>query len=137
MNNLRTTFLAVAVLNAAIAVAQNDGQRSSSSLYLQALAKPDVSLSFDVTAQGKRFEPVWGLDQAAVSEQVIKKGINHMGKENISIGRVAFRYTWPLIDDSVLYSTLIDTLRIRCNNFNQVSPTLPLVLTVNQRSKYV
>ena len=104
MNNLRTTFLAVAVLNAAIAVAQNDGQRSSSSLYLQALAKPDVSLSFDVTAQCKRFQPVWGLDQAAVDAQVIKKGINHMGKENISIGRVAFRYTWPLVNDSVLAS---------------------------------
>lgn len=132
MNNLRTTFLAVAVLNAAISVAQNDGQRSSSSLYLQALAKPDVSLSFDVTAQGKRFQPIWGLDQAAVGAQVIKKGINHMGKENISIGRVAFRYTWPLVNDSVLASPLIDTLRIRCTNFNQVSPTLPLVLTADQ-----
>ena len=95
MTIYRTTFLAVAALSAAIAVSQNNGQRSSSSLYLPALSKSDVSLSFDVTAQGKRFQPVWGLDQAAVSEQVVKKGINHMGKENIGIGRVAFRYTWP------------------------------------------
>ena len=132
MTIYRTTFLAVAALSAAIAVSQNNGQRSSSSLYLPALSKSDVSLSFDVTAQGKRFQPVWGLDQAAVSEQVVKKGINHMGKENIGIGRVAFRYTWPLQNDSVLPAPLIDTLRIRCNYFNQVSPYLPLLLTADQ-----
>ena len=128
----RTTLLVAAAFSTVVAFSQNDDIRSSSSMYLQALSKPDVSMSFDVKAKGKRFAPVWGLDQAAISEQVIKKGINHMGKENIGIGRVAFRYTWPLINDSVLAQTLIDTLLIRCNNFNRVSPTLPLLLTADQ-----
>ena len=68
-------------------------------MYLPANKKADVSLAFDIQGQGKRFEPTWGLDLAWISDQNVGKGINHMGKENIGIGRSAFRFTKPLVKD--------------------------------------
>lgn len=133
MLNIKPTILAAAVLTTVAASAQ-DGPRASSSRYLPAYKKADVSLAFDVSAKGRRFEPTWGLDQAWISQQNLKKGINHMLKENIGIGRVAFRFTKPLTNDSVLPATMISVLRERVNNFNQVSTTLPLVLTADQEA---
>lgn len=133
MLNIKPTILAAAVLTTVAASAQ-DGPRASSSRYLPAYKKADVSLAFDVSAKGRRFEPTWGLDQAWISQQNLKKGINHMLKENIGIGRVAFRFTKPLTNDSVLPATIISVLRERVNNFNQVSTTLPLVLTADQEA---
>ena len=135
MNIRRTTLLAVAALSAAIAVSQNDGLRSSSSQYLQPLAKPDVSLSFDIKALGTRFEPKWGLDAAWIPDQWhpnILQGINHMGKENIDFGRSAYRFTDALINDSVLSSDVIKALRERNTHLNQISTTLPILLTADQ-----
>lgn len=133
MLNIKPTILAAAVLTTVAASAQ-DGPRASSSRYLPAYKKADVSLAFDVSAKGRRFEPTWGLDQAWINQQNLKKGINHMLKENIGIGRVAFRFTKPLTNDSVLPATIISVLRERVNNFNQVSTTLPLVLTADQEA---
>jgi hypothetical protein len=107
-------------------------QRASSSLYLPAYGQADVSLSFDVTAEGQRFEPTWGLDQAWISEQNLKKGINHMLRENIGIGRSAVRTFKALTNDSVLSADAINHLRQRANMFNQVSATLPITLTADQ-----
>ena len=129
----RTTMLAMAALNAAIAFSQ-DNVRSSSSIYLPAFQKADVSLSYNMKGEGKRFEPIWGLDQAWISEQNLKKGINHMGKENVGIGRSAFRFTKALVNDSALASDQISALRQRSNIFNQVSSTLPIVLTADQEA---
>ena len=125
--------MTVAALCAATSFSQ-DGQRWSSSRYLSAPAKPDVTVAFDVTAVGKRFEPTWGLDQAAIDAQVIKKGINHMGIENIGIGRTAFRFTDALVNDSVLPQVFIDKLRERNTNLNLISPTLPILLTADQEA---
>ena len=125
--------MTVAALCAATSFSQ-DGQRWSSSRYLSAPAKPDVTVAFDVTAEGKRFEPTWGLDQAAIGAQVIKKGINHMGIENIGIGRTAFRFTDALVNDSVLPKVFIDKLRERNTNLNLISPTLPILLTADQEA---
>ena len=133
MSRHRLFLIAVAALFAATALAQDD-VRSSSSLYLPAYKKADVSIAFDTRGEGKRFQPTWGLDQAWISEQNLKKGINHMGKENVGIGRSAFRTTKALINDSALASDQITRLRQRANIFNQVSATLPLVLTADQEA---
>lgn len=121
--------MAVAVLSMAAASAQDDRVRSSSSQYLQPQAKPDVSLSFGITAEGQRFEPTWGLDLAWINEQNVKKGVNHMGKENVGIGRTSFRVLKPLNEDGSLTADQIDGLKKRSTLFNNlVSPTLPLVI---------
>lgn len=130
-SRLSFCFLAVFCF---LSVAGQDQVRSSSSMYLPANKKADVSLAFDIQGQGKRFEPTWGLDLAWISDQNVGKGINHMGKENIGIGRSAFRFTKPLVNDSVLAADIITVLRQRSNIFNKVSSTLPLVLTADQEA---
>ena len=126
-------MMAVAVLLTVTASAQ-DEPRTSSSRYLPAFKKADVSLAFDMGAPGKRFEPTWGLDQAWISEQNLKKGVNHMLKENVGIGRTAFRFTKPLVNDSALASDQTNALQRRTNIFNLVSTTLPLVFTADQEA---
>jgi len=126
-------MMAMGVLSTTTVTAQDEA-RTSSSIYLPTYGKADVVLSYDIKAEGKRFEPVWGLDQAWKSEQNLKKGINHMGKENIGIGRSAFRFNQPLTNDSVLHTEMVSWLRQRANIFNQVSDTLPIVLTADQEA---
>ena len=133
MNKKRNILFVVAALGAATAFAQ-EPVRSSSSLYLHAQKKADVSLPYAISAEGKRFQPTWGLDQAWPNESNLLKGINHMGKENIGIGRTAFRYSVALTNDSVLGAADITALRNRNTIFNKLSATLPLVFTADQEA---
>ena len=107
-------------------------ERSSSSLYLNPNDKADVMLPFSISAEGKRFQPTWGLDEAWISRGNLLRGINHMGKENIGIGRSAYRFTKPLVSDSLLETKVADTLRLRSTILDLVSPTLPIVFTADQ-----
>ena len=133
MNKKRNILFVVAALGAATAFAQ-EPVRSSSSLYLRAQKKADVSVPYAISAEGKRFQPTWGLDQAWPNESNLLKGINHMGKENIGIGRTAFRYSVALTNDSVLGAADITALRNRNTIFNKLSATLPLVFTADQEA---
>ena len=133
MNNKRNILFVVAARGAATAFAQ-EPVRSSSSLYLHAQKKADVSLPYAISAEGKRFQPTWGLDQAWPNESNLLKGINHMGKDNIGIGRTAFRYSVALTNDSVLGAADITALRERNTIFNKLSATLPLVFTADQEA---
>jgi hypothetical protein len=123
----------VAALSAATAFSQ-DEIRSSSSLYLPAFSKPDNNITFSLSAEGKRFDPTWGLDQAWISRQNLRKGINHMGKENIGIGRTAFRYSEALTDDSLISTADINAMRNRNSIFDELNPKLPLVFTADQEA---
>jgi len=57
-----------------------------------------------------------------------------MGKENIGIGRSAFRFTKPLDNDSALANDVIAKLRERNSHLNQISTTLPIVFTADQEA---
>ena len=105
-----------------------------SSFFICPVAAQDVTIPFDITQQGCRFTPTWGIDQAWISEQNARKAINHMGKENIGIGRACFRTTKPLTNDSVLANTEISKMRERNKWLSLVSDTLPVVLTVDQEA---
>lgn len=133
MNQKKYILFVVAALGAATAFAQ-EPVRSSSSLYLHPQKKADVSLPYAISAEGKRFQPTWGLDQAWPNESNLLKGINHMGKENIGIGRTAFRYSVALTNDSVLGAADVTALRNRNTIFNKLSATLPLVFTADQEA---
>ena len=135
MNILKHTLVVVAALSAATAMSQETQSRSSSSMYLPAYKKADVSIPFAISAEGKRFSPTWGLDLAWISESNIQKGVNHMGKENIGIGRSAFRYTQALENDSVLCAADINAMRRRSTIFdNNLDPQLPIVFTADQEA---
>ena len=124
-------LLALMVSNSIFA---QTGECSSSSMYLQPADKADVTIPFALSDEGKRFTPIWGLDLQWISEQNIRKGINHMGAANIGIGRTGFRSTKALTNDSVLASDQISKLRERSNIFNIISPTLPLTMTSDQEA---
>ena len=126
--------LSALVLIAALTMAANAQERSSSSLYLVAQGASDVTLPFSIQAEGQRFAPTWGLDQAWINEQNLRKGLNHMGKENIGVGRSAFRTTRALTNDSVLQSDQTTYLRRRSNMFDIVDAQLPLILTADQEA---
>lgn len=130
----QVTVIAVAALSVATAFAQDvtTHERASSSISLQALKKTDVSIAFDINAEGRRFKPIWGLDQAWDWDRWIYMGIAHMGRENIGIGRTAFRFTTALKNDSILPDDAVQALRARNRNLDIISPTLPLVLTADQ-----
>ena len=100
----------------------------------QVVTKADVTIPFDLSQTGHRFNPTWGLDQAWISEQNLRKGVNHMGKENVGIGRSAFRFTMPLTNDSILASKIISVLRERTNIFDIVDKSLPIVFTADQEA---
>ncbi len=129
-NKLRLSALAL-VAASLVAGAQ---ERSSSSLYLVAQGPSDVTLPFSIQAEGQRFAPTWGLDQAWINEQNLRKGLNHMGKENIGVGRSAFRTTLALTNDSVLQSDQTTYLRRRANMFDIIDSQLPLILTADQEA---
>ncbi|MBQ8127325.1 MAG: RICIN domain-containing protein [Prevotella sp.] len=129
--NIRATLSTFILLAAATATAQ---ERSSSSLYLAPQAPADVTLPFSLQAEGHRFAPTWGLDQAWINEQNLRKGLNHMGRENIGVGRSAFRTTKALTNDSVLQSDQTSFLRQRANMFDIVDSKLPLILTADQEA---
>ena len=129
----RNILFAVVALSASTAFAQ-EAQRASSSRYLQCNKKADVYVPFGITSEGVRYNPTWGMDQAWMDEHNMLKGINHMGKENIGIGRSAYRFTKPLTNDSVLSSDVINMINQRNRIFNKVSATLPLVLTADQEA---
>ena len=119
---------------AATLTAEAQEVRSSSSMFLMPQPKSDVSLTFDVDGEGKRFTPTWGLDQAWINESNLLKGINHMGKENIEIGRTAFRFSMPLTNDTQLPTALTNVMKERASIFDKLSTTLPLVFTADQEA---
>lgn len=129
----RKILLAVVALGAPTAFAQ-DGQRASSSRYLQCNNKADVYVPFTIYSEGVRYNPTWGMDQAWMDEHNMLKGINHMGKANIGIGRTAYRFTKPLENDSALSNDVINMINQRNRIFNKVSSTLPLLLTADQEA---
>lgn len=133
MMNNRLSILAVAACCAATVCAQ-DVIRSSSSIYLPAWQKADVTISFDIDGEGKRFYPTWGLDQAWMKDQNLLKGINHMGKENIGIGRSAFRFTDALQNDSVLAPSVVNAMKSRNATFDKLNKRLPIVFTADQEA---
>lgn len=100
----------------------------------QTIDKADVTVAFDLSQQGKRFTPTWGLDQAWINEQFMRKGINHMGRENVGIGRTCFRFSQALINDSALNSSVVSVLSERNKWLNLAGNDLPIVLTADQEA---
>ena len=100
----------------------------------QIVTKADVTVPFDLSQTGHRFNPTWGLDQAWISEQNLRKGVNHMGKENVGIGRSAYRFTQPLINDSALAAKIIEKLKERTDIFDIADKNLPIVFTADQEA---
>ena len=57
---------------------------------------------FSTVAEGEKYPIVWGMDAAWISQENVKRGIAFIGKENISVLRVSFQPTEPLVGDTAL-----------------------------------
>ncbi len=62
--------------------------------YLRAYDASDCTIVFDVNAEGKAFSVNWGMDTAWDNEANVRRGVNHIGKENLSTGRLSFQPTY-------------------------------------------
>ena len=107
---------------------------TSTSNHLTPTAPSGGVVPFSLYGEGVRFHPTWGLDQAWISEQNFRKGVNHMGASNIGIARTCFRNTKPLVNDTDLASDPINALQRRNKIFDILSDTLALVLTCDQEA---
>ena len=108
--------------------------RPSSSINLAPNDPSDVVIPFAINGEGKRFAPTWGLDQAWISEQNMRKGLRHMEPENVGILRSCFSMTEPLTDDGKVQGDQIDRLRKRNNILKLAGNNLPIVLTADQEA---
>ena len=126
------TFFSAFLMVSIPSSGQGNQRIVSSSSFLKPTSFSGGQVVFSVSGEGKRFNPTWGLDLAWISEQNFRKGINHMGKENVGVGRSAFRMTHTLVNDTDLANDPINYLRQRNNIFNIHSADLPIVFTADQ-----
>lgn len=109
--------------------------RLSASMYLEAPAKADLHLPFHPqTTTGKRLPVRWGMDVAWLSEQNMRKGINHIGKANLSLVRGSFQTTEPLVDDETLTSNQTSMLKKRNEVANLIGTDVDMVLNEDQEA---
>ena len=129
---IRTFILSAAASCAMISLAQEP--RVSSSMYLNPQPTGATLVPFSIFSDGLKFPIRWGLDVAWDSEQNVRKGINHIGKENISIMRSSFQTTYPLVDDKELTSSQIARLDTRTKLINLVGTDVDIVLNEDQEA---
>lgn len=106
--------------------------RQSSSLFLQAEAQTDVVIPFRVQDKGVKLPIRWGMDVAWNNEQNMRKGINFIGKENLSIARSSFQMNQALVGDTALTSSQIQALRERTTTINLMGNDVDIVLNADQ-----
>lgn len=93
----------------------------------KAFKAADRTLMFDINAVGVKKPIIWGLDLAWLSDDNIRRGIEFMGKENVSVIRSSFTPTAPLVDGELPQSemnTLNERLSIIKSRFGNMNVIL-------------
>ncbi len=130
MNTYKTLLLLSAAGLSLTASAQQT--RLSSSIFLEPQAKTDVVIPFRPTDEGIKLPLRWGMDVAWNNEQNMRKGINFIGKENLTIARSSFQMNKELVGDTALTASQIQTLRDRTTTINLISADVDIVLNADQ-----
>ena len=94
----RLLLSAISMLSIALA-SQAQESTPTANDYLQANKKTDATLLFSTTDEGVKTPVLWGLDTAWPSEDNVRRGTNHIGKEYLGTGRVSFQPS-DLIDEN-------------------------------------
>ncbi len=87
----KTHFLSSLILSVAVVM---PSFAQSAADYMKAQNVADCTIVFDLTADGQSFPVNWGMDTAWDSEANVQRGINYIGKENFSTGRLSFQPTY-------------------------------------------
>lgn len=72
---------------------------ASANDYLVANQKTNVTILFNTNDEGVKTPVLWGLDTAWPSEDNVRRGTNHIGKEYLGTGRVSFQPS-DLVDEN-------------------------------------
>ncbi len=133
-NSCTRNAACIMLLAAFAANASAQTQRPSSSMYLKAVAKSDITVPFAPSAEGVRLPIRWGMDVAWLSEQNMRKGINHIGKENLSLVRGSFQTTEALVNDESLTANQKSMLLERTKVANILSAQADFILNEDQEA---
>jgi len=57
---------------------------------------------FSTVAEGEQLPIVWGMDAAWISPDNVRRGMAYIGRDNLSVLRVSFQPTEPLVGDTAL-----------------------------------
>ncbi len=125
------TLLTLSALALATATTAQQA-RLSSSIYLVPQAQTDVVVPFRPTDSGLRLPVRWGMDVAWNNEQNMRKGINFIGKENLTIARSSFQMNQELVGDTALTASQIQALRERTTTINLMGDDVDIVLNADQ-----
>ena len=131
MNHKKLFLGALAGMLALAAHSQVD-RPWSSSVNLRINTTNDCTVPYAISATGKKLPIRWGLDVAWISEQNIRKGVNHIGKDNLSLVRGCFQTTYALVGDTKLTSQQQNVLQTRMRLANLVGDDVDLILNEDQ-----
>ena len=92
---MKRIFIAIIVASSALTLYAQSGAD-----YLIAFKPTDCTIPFDINAEGQPFRVFWGMDTAWNHEGNVRRGVNHIGVENFSTGRLSFQPTYKLIQKS-------------------------------------
>jgi len=123
-------FLSTFILTALPVMAQ---QIPTSSYMLSANNVPGNVVPFDITAEGKTFPVIWGMDAAWMNEQNMRKGINHIGADNIDVIRLSFQPAFKLSNGN-LTQDHIKNLKERLRLADLVSKSVDCVINCDQEA---
>ena len=87
-------------LTIALALCCLAGYAQTGADYLIAFKPSDCVIPFDINAEGQPFRVFWGMDTAWNHEGNVRRGVNHIGVENFSTGRLSYQPTYKLIQKS-------------------------------------
>ena len=122
----------VCLFTATTAVAQNE--RSSSSQFLSTVGNSEVVIPYRIGDEGVKFPVRWGMDTAWNSSGNMNMGINHIGKENLTLVRGSFRYGDKLVGDTALTNGQANMLRRRIQTTNLISDSVDIILNSDQEA---
>lgn len=128
MKHILITVLALAAVNA-----HAQEQTPTASAMLSANDVPGNIVPFSIADKGKALPVRWGMDTAWKNEQNMRKGINHIGAENISLVRLSFQTAYPL-NNGKLSANHITNLNERLRLANLVSQDVDCVINSDQEA---
>ena len=127
----RTASCLTALCLAAIPYLSSHAQLPGEQLVAQPSA--DRIVSFSLSQPGIQRQVEWGADEAWMHEQNLRRCIAFMGKDEVSVVRVSFQPTYPLVNGELQEEQLKD-LQERLRLLSFASPDVKLMLNCDHPS---
>ena len=118
-----------------MASAQRETVTPTSSSWLQTNGMGNTMLPFEYGGNGKEYVIDWGLDVAWNWDVNVNRGTNHIGKENLKVGRISFQTTDLVDENGNLSAAQRNELNRRLNNIAK-SGVKNLVINSDQEAYY-